>query len=116
MTADSAHAWLVAQVQADLDGARVVEIPDDWSSQRWFADVDAEFIETWSPARVIAECEAKLERLERHRPREYALSDGYYCGVCQRGPWPCAEVLSDAAVYADRDGFPEELKKFHTSM
>jgi len=66
------------------------------------------------PAFVIAVCDAALARLWRHQPteRQYRLADPvtFRCFRCDR-PWPCPEVLGDAAPFADRDDCPQELKR-----
>jgi uncharacterized protein DUF6221 len=89
------------------------------------ADANAAHIATWNPARVIAECEAKLARLERHRPCQDGCKTHRIGGWCHghpgndlrwlpdfyRGIDGCSEVLGDAAVYAGRDGMPQELSR-----
>jgi hypothetical protein len=70
--------------------------------------VDADHIAAFNPAFSIAVCESALRRLKRHQP---APAD---CGRrCQSWPerYPCAEVLDDAAPFAERPDFPEELKR-----
>jgi uncharacterized protein DUF6221 len=124
VTAQASWEWLVAQVQADLDGAQTAEaawpeqvgvaVKATTDSPPFVASADvAEFMAVWSPARVIAECEARLARLQRHRPTYWpATIEGpeEWCCDSEVEPWPCPEVLGDVAVYAGRDGMPEELR------
>jgi hypothetical protein len=54
---------LVTFLRARLDereaAAKAVEVPEDWTSPRWFEDVDAEFIALNDPQFVLADVAAK---------------------------------------------------------
>lgn len=149
-----AHAWLVAQVQADLDAAReatpgpwevftntddqtfvvyvgapegkavTIEVNShdgDYTTALMRQPIDGQHIATWNPARVIAECEAKLRRLQRHAPVNFPDPShagywvcGYWvCGVCwsdnMNFMWPCPEILDDAAPYQNHADLPGQL-------
>lgn len=79
---------------------------------------DPDHIVANDPSHVIAVCDAALRRLARHAP----LAGESGCVVClsprvdyveewERLPWPCDEVLDDAAPWADRPDFPRELQR-----
>lgn len=130
MTPAELHAWVVAQWQAKLDTARAatagpwdfVPAPDgSWHIEppdyaepdvgQVAGHADAIHIAAFDPAFAIAACEAALLRLTRCAPAE----DDERVWRCGKGlfahPWPCLVVLDDAAPFADRPDFPEELKR-----
>lgn len=83
---------------------------------------DPDHIAAFDPAFAIAVCEAALRRLARHAPEDDGLcrwcnQDEYAaCDPDMRLEWPdCPEVLDDAAPFADRGDFPEELRHGHGS-
>jgi hypothetical protein len=139
VSAQSAHEWLVVRVTERLQLAQAAT-PGPWHignavdptrpcnvhafpSARGVADevgwLDAEHIAANDPATVIAMCEATLRRLERHKPVTEGTPDsfGEFCEGCGfdagfwRQAWPCPEFLDDAAPYAGRDDYPEELRR-----
>lgn len=67
------------------------------------------------PARVLAEVAAKRRIIERH-PGATATDECPGCGAWLNGTWrtgpgeTCPELADVAAPYADRPGFPEELR------
>lgn len=76
-------------------------------------------VSTWSPARALAECEAKRAILEEHAPvhDENWISgkdhDYLWCSSCGTlddapVPFPCATLQALAAIYADHSDYQQE--------
>ena len=79
-----------------------------------------EHVARWSPARVLAECEAKRRMLDRddgHTNNWMSDLDtdpdsrvfGSFC-LLDREPWPCSTVRLLALPYADHEQFKEEWR------
>lgn len=64
----------------------------------------AEHIVRWSPARVLAECEAKRLIVERHSNGGHG--DCSWCGGDTGGLYPCADLCDLVSVYADHPDYP----------
>jgi len=114
--------WLLAQIDADERIAdRAGDVSTDLGHQAtWtsFAgtDVVAEAVahlDAWSPARVLAECEAKRRIVDLHP----VVGDNV-CDTCVVGKpgyplhphstperWPCGTLRALALGYADRPGY-----------
>lgn len=88
------------------------------------SDFTVDHIAANDPAHVIAVCDAALRRLARHAPDEdddcpecvERGTDGHepdgsrYVNMLPM-PYPCPEVLDDAAPWADRVDFPDQLRR-----
>lgn len=117
-------AWLLAQIATDERVAdRALDVSTDlghqasWSSFAAGDVVDEAIaqIEAWSPARVLAECEAKRRIVDLHPVVGDNVCDT--CVVGMRGyplvanskpeRWPCGTLRALALVYADRPGYQE---------
>lgn len=73
---------------------------------------DMDHIAAFDPTFAIAVCEAALRRLERHAPQRPRMVACRWCTDDDTDvPWPCPEVLDDAAPYAGLSDFPEELRR-----
>jgi len=85
-------------------------------------DANAEHIARWDPARVLAECDAKLAILEQHPTGSGWDGDNFGCAVCETcahydhsgdlngDPYPCKTLRHLALPYSDRPGYREEWK------
>jgi hypothetical protein len=90
---------------------------------------DADQIARWSPARVLAECEAKRRIVAEHRATTFTdisleIRNAPVCLVCNavfpaydedqpptlQAPWPCPTLRALASVYADHSDFREEWR------
>jgi len=115
-------AWLLGQIDADERLAdRALDVSTDLGHQAsWSAfaaaDVAEEAVahlEAWSPARVLAECEAKRRIVDLHPVIGHDVCDT--CVVGKRGypldpystpeRWPCGTLRALALSYADRPGY-----------
>jgi hypothetical protein len=110
--------------QVDYEGIGVYPWPDD-GDETWRQRTPVtRQITRWSPARVLAECEAKRRIVEEHAAEDarMLLARGepqWECRVCASGDrwegyfrhdWPCDTIRILAAVYADHDQFREEWR------
>lgn len=126
-------AWLLEQIAED---ERVIRrnlghaglgdggsFPDyrTWDGE----DIEAadEYLERFRPPRLLAECEAKRHRVDRHRVVEsgIGLQGKPCCKTCvvwasfpqveaAAVPYPCPTLRLEAASYADRPGCREEWR------
>ena len=72
---------------------------EDDERQAGIADLGDEY---FTPARVLAECEAKRRIVELHREVTFEEAVERAAGGCRcRGGWPCPTLRALAAVYAD---------------
>lgn len=84
-----------------------------------------EYIVSWDPARVLAECDAKRRIVELHKSAgrlctgDPDLPESWhdYCDTCGSGepyeyptPWPCDTLKLLALPYADRPGYREDWR------
>ena len=88
------------------------------SSERDSTPKQDEFLTTWWPARVLAECAAKRAIVAEHGRDDDSSAD--YCETCAvwwkcelgEGPppvaWPCPTLRALAAVYADHPDYQQE--------
>lgn len=101
---DDLTPWLLGQLARDEQAARALPNAIGGLQSRF------------SPAKLIADYEAKRRIVQRHAPR--VAVEGMYrgeliCG-CSEGtdeflarPWPCADVRDIASVYSDRTGYQD---------
>ncbi len=115
---DEALARRAAQ---EFDGVGVSTRPT-WGRRQWEFRVDrrnpalVDFLVAHSPARVLAECEAKRRIVELHQPRRQhpewvAMGQLPSCAECgsdvSRRVWPCATIGTLALPYADHPDYDE---------
>lgn len=117
--------WLRAQLDEDERRARHVPSAAPWTlSASATLELDegdsvylvdrrvADHIVWWSPARVVAEVEAKRRILDLHRLKDM-VGEGMRCRLCgfsfHVDP-SCLTVRLLALPYADRPGFREEWR------
>ena len=106
----------MAKVQADAPFfLSVVELDQDAEpNAEWLSDRIAH-VSRWDPARVLAECEAKLLIVREH-PRHGWLPEGRdecaQCGCADDNAvdWPCLTLKALTLPYADHPDYREEWR------
>jgi hypothetical protein len=110
--------YLRARIAEDEAAARAADWGESWAEHRWqfassndrramidFNERIRDHIARWDPARVLAECAAKLAIIDRHDRLTGAggvYRDGVPCQMC----WPArCELHLFAQPYAGRDDF-----------
>lgn len=114
-------AWLLAQIDADERVAdRALDVSSDLGHQATWSylagdvvDEAVAHLETWSPDRVLADCEAKRRIVDLHP----VVGDNV-CDTCVVGKpgyplqphstperWPCGTLRALALCYSDRPGY-----------
>lgn len=97
--------FLLARIAEDETVARAAT--EWWEKQLW-SEIDEEqylHVDRHRPARVLAECAAKRQVIQRHRERadrhgtEPTAPDR--CAECQQHDWPCPSLRALGSVYAD---------------
>lgn len=94
--------FLLARIAEDEARAEYVHDYGSWSST-----------DHYTPARVLAECEAKRRIVDLHAPIEGAVwPTCSCCGMYGEADvdWPCATLRALALPYADHDDYREEFK------
>lgn len=103
--------FLLARIAEDEAVAVAAEPHEEWISVGKIEDsgmgtADGEHVARWSPARVLAECEAKRRIVELHS------GDAEWCGWTQGGDGThadmgddCDTLLALAQPYADHPDF-----------
>ena len=96
--------FLLARIAEDRHAAEHA----DWAMQgKWYADADDkvdEFVREFSPARVLAECEAKRRIVEQWE----RISTRLQVDLDQTQGWETLRVL--ASVYSDHPDYRQEWR------
>jgi len=106
--------FLLARIDEDVEAA----IDADWAMQgKWYVDADDkvdEYVRRVSPARVVAECEAKRRIVKIHTEGldDFDGSELYStgCDGCRSALWPCPTILALILPYADHPDYQPEWK------
>ncbi len=107
--------FLLARVAEDEAVARAAS--DQWADQEW-DEIDEDqylHIDRHHPTRVLAECQAKRQLIQRHRERDGA--DGARhptapdrCTECGQHAWPCPTLCALGAVYSQHYDYDESWR------
>ena len=118
-------SWLLEQIAEDerqVDELRESDygdrtlIQEDWSGDGIYAPDLNDFGGLWiTPARVLAECEAKRRIIDEHPKTDRYDESIAFCLTCENGharpgAYPCYTLRLLALPYADRPGFREEWR------
>lgn len=110
--------FLLARIAEDERVARETQawLNPSTTMHGWMGDGTDEldgFVERFTPARVLAECEAQRRIVDIHY--DSPVDDDEYgwihlCGACSPEAWPCATLRALASVYADHEDYREEWR------
>lgn len=124
---DDLSTWLDERIVEDVRVARDADPTLDGIADSWFtADGDIRFIQHFTSARVLAECEAKRKVIDLHTlPEDAELPHGHWegygsdevwvrdepnvCPVCNESE-PCTTVRLLAVPFAEHPGYRPEWK------
>ncbi|MFI2663254.1 DUF6221 family protein [Micromonospora carbonacea] len=111
---DNLITWLPAQLDDDERVARqLIASPGGFYIEAETEDTDlmaaGAHVHRWSPARALAEVEAKRRIIDLH-PAAGLRSAPESCGSCVSYPGPCDTLRLLALPYADRPGYREEWR------
>jgi hypothetical protein len=108
--------FLYARITEDERAASAAEHAEPWPDA---PAALAAHLARWAPARVLAECEAKRENVERHSafsvPQQNSGGIATACLTCagvddSPTDWPCDTLRSIALPYSDHPDYLDEWR------